>query len=111
MLQVLPPRRHPPAAPLSGPILFSRHGALRCQLVLSGRTGFHTVSPKEQRSPLVPVQLSPRLLCACAHALPIGLAYNDLQCKQGLRECVFYYCRTYYKAVRVGGEESGGHVL
>ena len=24
---------------------------------------------------------------------------------------VFYYCRTYYKAVRVGGEESGGHVL
>jgi hypothetical protein len=23
---------------------------------------------------------------------------------------VFYYCRTYYKAVRVGGEESGGHV-
>ncbi len=26
-------------------------------------------------------------------------------------ECVFYYCRTYYKAVRVGGEESGGHVL
>ena len=25
--------------------------------------------------------------------------------------CVFYYCRTYYKAVRVGGEESGGHVL
>jgi hypothetical protein len=27
--------------------------------------------------------------------------------------CVFYYCRTYYKAVRVGGglRESGGHVL
>jgi hypothetical protein len=25
--------------------------------------------------------------------------------------CVFYYCRTYYKAVRVGEEESGGHVL
>ena len=25
--------------------------------------------------------------------------------------CVFYYCRTYYKAVREGGEESGGHVL
>ncbi len=27
--------------------------------------------------------------------------------------CVFYYCRTYYKAVRVGGggPESGGHVL
>jgi len=24
---------------------------------------------------------------------------------------VFYYCRTYYKAVRVGGEESGGRVL
>jgi hypothetical protein len=24
--------------------------------------------------------------------------------------CV-YYCRTYYKAVRVGEEESGGHVL
>ena len=24
---------------------------------------------------------------------------------------VFYYCRTYYKAVRVGGQESGGHVL
>jgi hypothetical protein len=24
--------------------------------------------------------------------------------------CVLY-CRTYYKAVRVGGEESGGHVL
>ena len=23
--------------------------------------------------------------------------------------CVFYYCRTYYKAVRVGGEESAGH--
>jgi len=23
--------------------------------------------------------------------------------------CVFYYCRTYYKAVRVGGE-SGGHM-
>ena len=27
--------------------------------------------------------------------------------KGGLR-IVFYYCRTYYKAVRVGGEESGG---
>ena len=27
------------------------------------------------------------------------------------RMCVFYYCRTYYKAVRVGGEESRGHVL
>ena len=25
--------------------------------------------------------------------------------------CVFYYCRTYYNAVRMGGEESGGHVL
>jgi hypothetical protein len=26
--------------------------------------------------------------------------------------CVFYYCRTYYQAVRVGGGgESGGHVL
>ena len=24
---------------------------------------------------------------------------------------MFYYCRTYYKAVRVGGEDSGGHVL
>jgi len=24
---------------------------------------------------------------------------------------VFYYCRTYYKAVRVGGKESGGHGL
>ncbi len=24
--------------------------------------------------------------------------------------CV-YYCRTFYKAVRVGEEESGGHVL
>jgi len=24
--------------------------------------------------------------------------------------CV-YYCRTYYKAVRVGEEDSGGHVL
>jgi hypothetical protein len=29
-----------------------------------------------------------------------------------LVECVcVYYCRTYYKAVRVGEEESGGHVL
>jgi hypothetical protein len=27
-----------------------------------------------------------------------------------VRVCV-YYCRTYYKAVRVGEEESGGHVL
>jgi hypothetical protein len=28
------------------------------------------------------------------------------------RVCVcVYYCRTYYKAVRVGEEESGGHVL
>ena len=35
------------------------------------------------------------------------------------RRCVFikgtivcvYYCRTFYKAVRVGEEESGGHVL
>ena len=26
------------------------------------------------------------------------------------RVCV-YYCRTYYKAVRVGEEDSGGHVL
>ena len=27
-------------------------------------------------------------------------------------ECVcVYYCRTFYKAVRVGEEESGGHVL
>jgi hypothetical protein len=26
------------------------------------------------------------------------------------RVCV-YYCRTFYKAVRVGEEESGGHVL
>jgi hypothetical protein len=25
--------------------------------------------------------------------------------------CVFHYYRTYYKAVRVGGEETGGHVL
>ena len=25
--------------------------------------------------------------------------------------CVFYYCRTYYKAVCVGWEESGGRVL
>ena len=25
--------------------------------------------------------------------------------------CVFYYCRTCYKAVRVGGRESGGHVV
>jgi hypothetical protein len=28
----------------------------------------------------------------------------------GLCVCV-YYCRTFYKAVRVGEEESGGHVL
>ena len=28
----------------------------------------------------------------------------------GTLACVFHYCRTYYKAVRVG-EESGGHVL
>ena len=28
----------------------------------------------------------------------------------GRRVCV-YYCRTFYKAVRVGEEESGGHVL
>ena len=27
-----------------------------------------------------------------------------------LRVCV-YYCSTYYKAVRVGGGDSGGHVL
>ena len=27
-------------------------------------------------------------------------------------QCVcVYYCRTFYKAVRVGEEESGGHVL
>jgi hypothetical protein len=25
--------------------------------------------------------------------------------------CVFYYCRTYYKAVLGGGDVSGGHVL
>ena len=24
---------------------------------------------------------------------------------------MFYYCRTHYKAVRVWGEENGGHVL
>jgi hypothetical protein len=28
----------------------------------------------------------------------------------GASVCV-YYCRTFYKAVRVGEEESGGHVL
>jgi hypothetical protein len=30
----------------------------------------------------------------------------------GVRSVCVYYCRTYYKAVRGGGEEeSGGHVL
>jgi hypothetical protein len=33
-----------------------------------------------------------------------------VELRQGHRVCV-YYCRTYYKAVRVGEEESGGHVL
>ncbi len=36
---------------------------------------------------------------------PIGLLNVGMQLV-----CV-YYCRTFYKAVRVGEEESGGHVL
>ena len=32
-------------------------------------------------------------------------------CIAGLKALFVYYCRTYYKAVRVGEEESGGHVL
>ena len=41
-----------------------------------------------------------------------GLRYPDefLTGELFLRVCV-YYCRTFYKAVRVGEEESGGHVL
>ena len=31
--------------------------------------------------------------------------------KQILQTVCVYYCRTYYKAVRVGEEDSGGHVL
>ena len=29
----------------------------------------------------------------------------------GIVSVCVYYCRTFYKAVRVGEEESGGHVL
>ncbi len=38
---------------------------------------------------------------------------EETLCVYSLLEiCVFYYCRTQYKAVRVcGGEDSGGHVL
>ena len=40
---------------------------------------------------------------------------GKMDCKRvsyrvGMCVCV-YYCRTFYKAVRVGEEESGGHVL
>ena len=37
----------------------------------------------------------------------------ESESNNGLCVCVFYssYCRTYHKAVRVGGKESGGHVL
>ena len=41
------------------------------------------------------------------------LALNTHWQRDSVSECVcVYYCRTYYKAVRGGGEEeSGGHVL
>ena len=32
-------------------------------------------------------------------------------CAWTLAAVCVYYCRTFYKAVRVGEEESGGHVL
>jgi len=35
---------------------------------------------------------------------------TDRVCFMCVCVCV-YYCRTFYKAVRVGEEESGGHVL
>ena len=41
-----------------------------------------------------PVWMSlPITLCVCVLLLSVC----------GCTECVFYYCRTYYKAVRVGG--------
>jgi hypothetical protein len=58
-----------------------------------------------------------RIVCVFITAVPI----TKLFARGGI-VCVFYYCRTYYKAVRVGGggewrtcamrddEDSGGHV-
>ena len=36
---------------------------------------------------------------------------RDLSLEAGSVCVCVYYCRTFYKAVRVGEEESGGHVL
>ena len=44
--------------------------------------------------------------------LAISLSFNVSERLIYALWCVcVYYCRTFYKAVRVGEEESGGHVL
>ena len=51
---------------------------------------------------------------SCQRELTLGTKSRQREeASDGLKHGsgVFYYCRTYYKAVRVGGEESGGHVL
>ena len=42
--------------------------------------------------------------------LPLNMDVMEDATAAAAGVCV-YYCRTYYKAVRVGEEESGGHVL
>ncbi len=49
-----------------------------------------------------------RTLSSRADLLAVRQALNVAEVVNGV--CV-YYCRTFYKAVRVGEEESGGHVL
>ena len=56
-------------------------------------------------------------LLGLAHLHDNGVIHSDVKPQnilidreRGCRVCV-YYCRTFYKAVRVGEEESGGHVL
>ena len=51
---------------------------------------------------------------SCQRELTLGTKSRQREeASDGLKHGsgVFYYCRTYYKAVRVGGEESGGRVL
>jgi len=43
---------------------------------------------------------------------PLPLSPDECDDTEFVTLCVcVYYCRTFYKAVRVGEEESGGHVL
>ena len=53
---------------------------------------------------------SEALLVTGTHLLSESLKLQNFIGKDPASVCV-YYCSTYYKAVRVGGGDSGGHVL